>query len=107
MTCSIASAIITDATPTAKPGKRGWRRAANDLVSLMARKLLEHEDGPTRRPGLLHLRSHSPGRAARARTAGRVPALRLDGARRAARQPPGHRGARRSRVDPLHPGQHL
>ena len=103
----MASAIITEATPTKNRRNLGWRRAANDLVSLMARKLLEDGDGPTRRPFPPHLRARPPGRAALARTARRVPALRLDGGRGTARQPAGHGGARRRGADPLCPGQHL
>src|SRR3954466_6566670 len=107
MTCSTASAIITEATPTKNSRNLGWRRAANDLGVLMARKLLETADGPTRRPVLPHLRPDPRGGVAGARTARRVPALRLDGDRRAARQPAGHRGARRGGADSLPPRQHI
>src|SRR3954462_2951830 len=107
MTCSTASAIITEATPTKNSRNLGWRRAANDLGVLMARKLLEDADGPTRRRVLSHLRPDPRGRVACARSASGVPALRLYGGRGAARQPAGHGGARRGGADSLLPGEPL
>src|SRR5580765_3697467 len=111
----MASAIITEATPTKKRRNFGSRRAANERGALMVGgsgsgrvyKLLEDADGPTGRPLLPHLRPLPSGRAAGARTARRVPALRLDGERGTARQPAGHGGARRRGADPVPPGQHL
>src|SRR4051812_19388278 len=107
MTCSTASAIITEATPTKNSRNLGWRRAANDLGWLMARKLLQDADGPTRRIVLPDLRTHPPDRAAPARTTRRVSPLRLDRERGTARQPPGYGGARRGGADSLPSGQHL
>src|SRR4026207_2057724 len=124
MTCSIASAIITDATPRKKPRKRGWRRAANERVSLMVYKLLESPNGPTGCPVLSYLRPHAaappagpraPGRASAPPpgpsprpggpgAAGRVSALRLDRERGPPWQPAAHGGARRRGADPLRPG---
>jgi hypothetical protein len=101
----MASAIITEATPTKNGRNRGWRRAANERVSLMARKLLKAE---MVRPDVLCCPTCGltlEVEPARARAARRVPALRLDGERGTARQPAGHGGARRRGADSLCPGQ--
>src|SRR5690349_4905336 len=107
----MASAIITEATPAKNRRNLGCRRAANEGVELMvealAHMLLGHRDGPAGGPVLPDLRAHPAGRFARARPARRMPALRLYGERRTARQPAGHRGPRDRRTDSLHPGQHL
>src|SRR6185503_9114320 len=108
MTCSIASAIITDATPRAKPAKRGWRRAANERGALMAGRswsVICWKRGMVR-PEVLCCPTCGLTLEV-ARPARRVPALRLGRERRAARQPAGHGGARRRGADPLHPGQPL
>src|SRR5262249_24380112 len=107
----MASAIITEATPTKNRRNLGWRRAANErgvlMAGALAHMLLGRADGPTRRPVLPHLRPYAGGRSARARAARRMPALRLDSERKPPRQPASDRRAGNRRVDPLYPGQHL